>query len=502
MALTQSQRSALRHPVKWLFNPEPEQEGEIPRGELTNYTVGLMGQNMLYGMAGGKFFHFCTNVMMIDNITVGKMMGAVTLFDALNDPVAGALIDNYRFKDGRKLLPWMKLTSPPIALAAFLMFVNWGLPTQGLRVLYCIAAYVIWDILYSFQDAALWGITAAIHPASAQRARATQFADIGAMLGGFPPALLLPMISGEGAFGLGQQQVYMIFAAVLCLGGGFLAMTSLRTVERVRSLPGEEKSVWKNIGALRHNYIVLLFLAYEVLNKVCPIVTDTYVYQQLSYQVGSKTVNAGAVVLILEAITGIPGASLKFFAGKVAERVGGMKRLLVIGRVTEIIVRLLQYLVGINTLPGLILVFVLNGIKELPNNITNIAQRTMISDSVEYVEWKTGERTEGITMSVRNLMSKMSGAVEKFIQGYVLDFLQFDARLVEQNKPQNAHFKKWIWPTYILGPVIGLMISLVPILLLNYPDSLKARVESEMAERRALAAHAAGEAAVQEAVGP
>jgi len=485
MALTELQRSAIRHPIRWLFNPEPEQPGEIPRKELTSYTLGLMGQNQLYGMAGNKFFHFCTNVLMIDPRTVGRMTGAITVFDALNDPVAGALIDNFRFKDGRKLLPWIKITSLPIALAAFLLFVNWNLPTQGLRVLYCVITYVIWDILYSFQDASLWGMTAAIHPAHSQRARATQFADIGAMLGGLLPGLLLPMLSGDGAFGLTQQQVYLIFATGLCLGGGTITMTALRTNERVRSMPGEEKSVWRNIGALRHNYVVLLFLASEVLNKCCPNVTDTYIFQQLTYQVGDRTVYAGVIVTILITITGLPGAALKFFAVKIANRVGGMKRLLVIGRVTEIIVRILQYFVGIKTLPGLVLVMLLDGIKGLPNSITNIAQRTMISDSVEYVEWKTGERTEGITMAVRNLMSKMSGAVEKYIQGYVLEFLQFDAERVKQNRPQNAHFQKWVWPAFILGPVMGLVLSLIPILLLRYPDSLKARVEDEMAQRRA-----------------
>jgi len=485
-------RISRRHPIRqlfqWLFSTEPGPEGEIPRRELTNYTLGLMGQNQLYGMAGNKFFHFCTNVLMIDPLTVGKMTGATTVFDALNDPVAGALIDNYRFKDGRKLLPWIKLTSPFIAVAAFLLFVNWNLPSQNLNVLYCVVVYVIWDILYSFQDAALWGMTAAISPVSAQRARATQWADIGAMLGGLLPGLLLPMLSGDGAFGLNQQQVYLIFSTVLCLGGGFLTMASLGTTERVRSLPGEEKSVWKNIGALRHNYVLLLFLASEVLNKFAPNVTDTYIYQQLSYQVGGKTISAGLLVTILTAIAGLPGTSLKFFATKIADRVGGMKRLLIIGRVTGIVTGLLQFFVGIKTLPALVVMYVLECISGLPNSIYGIAQRTMISDSVEYVEWKTGERTEGITMSVRNLMAKMSGAVQKYIQGFCLVFLQFDAELVKQNRPQNAHFQKWIWPMFKLGPTFGLVLSLIPLLLLNYPDSLKRQVEDEMKQRRAIAA--------------
>jgi len=498
--MTEQQRSALRHPFRWLLNTEPEQPDEIPRKELTCYTLGLTGQNQLYGMAGGNwFFHFCTNVLKLSPLTVGKMTGATTVFDALNDPVAGAIIDNYRFKDGRKLLPWIKYTSPFIAVLAFMLFINWNVPSTGLMVLYCTVVYVMWDILYSFQDAALWGMTAAISNNSAQRARATQWADIGTLLGGLLPGLLLPMLGGGGAFGLNQQQVYLLFATFMCLGGGFLTMASLGTKERARALSAEiwsaeknageskapkEQSFFKSISVLRHNYVLLLFLASELLKKCSPRVTDVYIFQQLTYQIGGKIVSAAVLVPILVVITGLPGTAMKFFATKIADRVGGMKRVLLIGCVTEIVIRLLQFAIGIKTLPAFIFMYSLQTLHELPNGIYNIAMRSMISDSVEYVEWKTGKRTEGVTMSVRNLMSKMSGAIESYIQGLCLHFLQFNAANVELGLPQNAHFQKWIWPMYRLGPVLGLVFALIPILLLRYPDSLKRQVESEMAERR------------------
>jgi len=498
MALTQSQRGALRHPVRWLFNGEIDGPEEIPRKELTKFSLGLMGQNQLCGMAGSNWlFHFCTNVLMLDPVTVGKMIGAVSFFDALNDPVVGAMIDNYRFKDGRKLLPWIKITSPFIAVLAFLLFFNWNLPGAGARVIYCVVIYVLWDILYSFQDSALWGITAVISPSSAQRARATQWADIGALLGGLLPQLLLPMLSGNGAFGLSQQQVYLLFAAVLCLGGGFQVMTALGVTERVRALPGEEKaqggfgsvrSLFRNLGVLRHNYVLLLFLASEVLKNCAPNVGDAYIFQQMTYKVGGSDVPAPVLMIVVGALTMLPGTLLKPFAVKIAARVGGMKRVLLIGCLAGIASRLLRFAVGIKTLPMFVLNFVIAGIEMLPGSITNIAQRAMISDSVEYVEWKTGHRTEGITMSVKNLMSKSAWSIQRYIQGLCLGFLQYNAKNVELGRPQNAHFHQWVWPIYMLGPVMGLVLQLVPLLLLKYPDSLKAQVEDEMARRRALAA--------------
>jgi Na+/melibiose symporter-like transporter len=104
--MTDSQRRAILHPFRWLFQKESDIPGELPRRELTFYALGLWGQNHLNNMAGtNKFFLFCTNVLHLDAKLVGRMTGAVTAFDAINDPLAGALIDNHRFRDGRKLLP-------------------------------------------------------------------------------------------------------------------------------------------------------------------------------------------------------------------------------------------------------------------------------------------------------------------------------------------------------------------------------------------------------------
>jgi len=488
MTFTEQQKKAILHPIRWVLSKETDQEGEIPRRELLFYALGFMGQCQGNGMvAGDKFFHFCTNVLKLDPVAVGRMTGATTLFDALNDPAAGALIDNYRFRDGRKLLPWVKRTAPFIAVLGFLLFINWGLPSVGLRLLYSAAIYVVWDILYSFQDAAMWGMTAAISPRSDQRARAIQWADVGGLVGGVLVEFLLPMLSGNGAFGLSQQQVYFLFAFVLCFCGGFQTLFAMGTKERVRSLPeaGAGRSLWKNFGALRHNYILWLFLASEILDAVAPNLAEIYVFQQLTYQVHGKTIPAPVVVAILVSLTGIPGSVMKLFATKVAARAGGMKRMLFIGRIMDIVTRVLAYVAGIKTLPGVILVYVLEGVSTLPNGIYGIAMRSMISDSVEYVEWKTGRRTEGITMSMRNLMAKMKTAIRSFIQGWCLHFLQFNADNVELGRPQNAHFNKWAFTVFKLGPALGAALALLPLLFLKYPDSLKSQVETEMARRRA-----------------
>ena len=491
MALTdensaaEKRREALRHPIRWFNHTK---EGEIPRRELAGITGATVGQSMMFGMAGANwFFHFCTNVLMLKDTTVGKMTSAAAILDAVIDPVVGVAIDRHQFRDGRKLVPWIQRLAPFTAAAAFLLFVNWGMSGAAAKMAYCVGIFLLWDILHSFMNTSLLGLTAAISPSSAQRARTAQWVDIGVMLGAYFPELLLPMLSGSGAFGLTQRKVYLLFAAIMCLGGGALFLSAAAVTERVRAAGAAGKAnVFKSFGVLRHNHILLLFLAVDLLRAASPYVNEVFVYQQVSYQAGGRTIPAPVLVVVLTVLAGLPAASLKLAATKIAARVGGMQRVLAIAAVTDVITRVVATLIGIGSIPRLILVYVCDAVSNLPWGIYGMAQRALVSDSVDYVEWKTGQRTEGVTMSARNLTGKLCAGLRRLVIGYCLRFLGYKAENVELGIPQSAHYRKWVWPVYKLGIAGGALLSLIPILLMRYPDSLKRQVESELAERRAM----------------
>jgi Na+/melibiose symporter-like transporter len=492
VALTESQINAIKHPIKWFLEPTPpgglNPDGSIPRNELTSLSLGIMGQNHLYNMAGTeRFFNFLTNVLHIDPGIAGTMGGAITTFDAINDPIAGSLIDRHRFKNGQKLVPWIK-TAPIIAVLALLLFVNWGFESQSAKILYSIIVYVLWDCLYSFQDAAQWGLTAIISPDSRQRARATQWADIGAFLGGLLPGLLLGVLSGDGKgnflMGMSQAQIYFAAAALFCLSGGAQMLLATRVKERVPAPPPQE-DFFKNISVLRHNYVLIAFVICDVLNVLTPRISDLYMYQQQTYTVFGKEITAAWLVIILSTFTGLPGTAAKFFTTKLSDKVGGMKNILIISRIVSIATRVVAYFIGINSFPAFVIMYSLQIIDFLPNGMWGIAMRTMIADSVDYVEWKTGQRTEGITMSMYNFKSKITGAIDRFMLGRSLKWLEYDSHKIDAGQKQNDHFNKFAWPVYKLGPVIGLVLSLIPLFWLKYPDELKQRVTADLAERRA-----------------
>ena len=138
-------------------------------------------------------------------------------------------------------------------------------------------------------------------------------------------------------------------------------------------------------------------------------------------------------------------------------------------------------------------VMVLYAVMQIPAMMMDICHRSLISDSIDYVEWKTGVRNEGISFSIQNFISKMQSAVTSLIKGGILSMLHYDQTIARKYN-QNAVYIKWQWPIFMLGPVVGAVMYLIVICFVKDDKALKEQVERELKERRELRAKEKAEA--------
>ena len=73
-------------------------EGYVDNRSLFAYAAGIAGQNMHYGIISGWLFYFCNTVLKISAEAVGMITSISRLWDSINDPIIGALIDRHTFK--------------------------------------------------------------------------------------------------------------------------------------------------------------------------------------------------------------------------------------------------------------------------------------------------------------------------------------------------------------------------------------------------------------------
>lgn len=461
----------------FLFDKTTKGEGYVANRNILNYAVGLTGQNITYAYVSGWLRYFCVNILHINAQKVGFIFSASYAWDAINDPIIGAYIDRKKHRPYQKLRPYLLYLPPVIGALSALMFMNVSFNENG-KIFYILILYFIWDFFYSFQDVGLWGMIALSSPHSAERARVAQWVSIGAGAGGAVAGLFQQLRSMLIGFGVPDIRIFMIFGIVFGLFGELLSMRAYKMHELIEG--GEpEKSTLKSLTVLRHNPTLLLISAARFSLSLCPRVQNAYFFENCV-----TFMNGQQAEFLSGLLSGIPGTAATLFANKVAAKIGGMKRVLLLSQFTAIAVRIITYFIGYNSLPQFIVMNILLSIMNIPGFLMDIAHRALTSDSVDEVELKTGVRTEGVSFSMQNFVSKMQGGVSALIEGLILTKLGYDSIRRSNGLPQSNRFTKYQWPMFMLGPITGALLYLFFISFVKDDKTHKSEVERQLKERR------------------
>ena len=485
------------------FNPlfmfsREESETKVANDRLLSYSAGLVGQNMTYNFVSTRLFVYLNTILKIPSEKTGIITGVSTLWDAINDPLVGGLIDRRKHKPGQKLRPFLLWTPVLIGILVFLMFIDFGLP-EAHTIAFVLVLYLLFDVFYSLQDISIWGIAAMSSPDSNERRRVIQWISIAAGLGG-TIASLFPTFKDIVVKNsiMSEKTSYIYGAGLFAIGGMLIAMLAYRMKEKVE--PTEEAgktSVLQDILDLRHNKTLIIVCLARTVQSISLALPWEYFFetQGLAYKLGGTEISGGTAQVAYGFVMGIPGAFAMFFAVKLINKLGGNKKLLVFSEAATIIARLIAFFVGANdrflNIGSLAVVMALLGTAQIFTNMKDIAHRSLLTNSIDEVELKTGKRTEGIVFSMQNFVSKLTGAIPKFIQGYFLKWLGFDANVKVAsnqtviNAQTSARFLKYRWHHFILGPAIGSLFYLIVILFLDNDDAQHmAEVENALKEKR------------------
>lgn len=463
----------------FLFEKHAEPD-RVPNRNLLNYSIGLTGQNMTYSYVSEWLKYFCINILHIGSLKVGKIFFISYLWDAVNDPIIGAAVDRRRHKNGEKLRPYLIQLPPVVGALSAMMFFNVNFGENG-KLFYILLIYLVWDFFYSIQDVALWGMVAVSSPLSQERSRVAQWVSIGAGAGG-AVVLAFQVIRSflVNQVGLQDVQVFIIFGFLFGLGGELISMRAHKMRECVTSEKPKDKLI-ESLTILRYNKTLLLISLARLLQGVTPKVQNAYFFENLvSYKVGKKTINGQTSEVLFNLLTGVPGALAVFFATKITKKIGGMKKVLILSQIMAIALRIAAYFVGYQSIPRMLVVIILISLVNIPGSMMDIAHRSLTSDSIDYVEWKTGVRTEGISFSMQNFVSKMKTGLVSLIEGFILEKLGYDSALHAAKLKQNAVFQKWQWPLFVIGPIVGSVLYLITILFVEDDHEKRDYIEREL----------------------
>ncbi len=468
----------------------------ISKKEKISYYLGLSGQNMVYSLIGGSFFnYFLTDIALFPALAVSVMLIVMKVWDGINDPIVGSYIDKHTFKNGEKLRPFLKYTPLPVGIFTVLMFIVFSTDDDllWLRISYFIIMYICWDLAYTLQDVAIWGITSCVSPETNERDGFVQWArTIGSCVYsvlsvGIP--MVLEMIAN--ATGASMALMTIVFAVLFGLGGAMISLKCSAAQERVRVVKAQQQeSLKESFSLLFKNKMLMLVTAANLLGSLgfgANLVTYFFKYEIPADFLGENSIiGALGLTTIYSVITGLPGFIGMIFADKLKKWFKGYVNVLIMMQAANILVRVIAFFIGYEG-NNLWFALALIGLGCIPMGANSIAQTSVFCDSIDYMEWKTGKRTEGVTFSMQTMFTKISSGIMAGLAAlalHLLDYRAIDGAEVYIGT-QSAAFDKWIWPLVILTPAIASLLYIIPLLFIRYTPAQREKVETELAARRA-----------------
>lgn len=342
--------------------------------EIFGHAVAGFGQNLIYGFWSGYTMVFFTDVFGIAASAAGLIVLFSRIWDAINDPMMGAIADRTRTRWGR-YRPWFLFMALPITIFLTLNFSTPNL-SGGAKVAYAAVTYILMSMAFTGVDVPYWTLPSAMSSDPNQRgsifATSRLSTTLSALLVSIVAVPIITALSGNGT-AAGYRNAALLFG---CVGAAF--------------------------------YLVgFLFIAF------C-----------------------------------LAGSALYF----------------------------LYFLYGYKNLTG---VLVFTAIAPIPLGCLSILASTMISSTIEYMEWKTGQRNEGIISSSQTFSSKVCLAIGGGLSGLILTLSNY-----VPNQQQTVATLNVFHGTLTLAPTILFLIAIVPMLFFDLTNERYAQIVEDLKQRR------------------
>ena len=143
------------------------EQNYIPKKEKLAFSIGALGQGMIYTMMSSYISDYYLNVLQLAPMFVLLLMLLARVWDAINDPLMGVIVDRRTTKWG-KMKPYILFASIPIGVFTILMYLSPNLSKTELAV-YSAIVYVLWGMIYTMADVPFWSLPNVMTPNAAER---------------------------------------------------------------------------------------------------------------------------------------------------------------------------------------------------------------------------------------------------------------------------------------------------------------------------------------------
>ncbi len=463
--------------------------------ETLSYAVGRGAQGMNTSMTSSKYINFfLTNVLFrkLDNPmgVASRIRFFCGIFDAINDPIMGVIVDKTRTKDGQ-MRPYIKWAPLFVSLVMVLFFIGSADASPVFNIIYTTVLFIGLDVTYTAFDIPMGALAFSITPNGIERTKLFGISSIvRSVLGALPQvfvagAALLPYFKDH------TPQAYLTSAIISAIGIIFLTRFTYKNTRERAEHKEDVPSVRECFSLLFKNRPLLMLFLGNIFFVICKIA------EQVSFYFVADLMFNRQYNIFIDVVK-FPGFLVAgLLVPKIVETLGKKADSKKFYQACCIVAIILHALFAITCYNGLmnkaagesvplftgILVVLFTGLTSIPLEFKNLIQKEMEAETVDYIEWKTGTRVEGIMLSIMSFTGKIENTLSSSIGLAILGFTGY-IQHTEGSLVQNTETN---WALFLLTtvvPAIGYLLMLVPMHFYNITGDGHRQMMKDIMERR------------------
>ncbi len=364
------------------------------------FGLGTVGRDMFYSFEANALLYFLSDVLSLPLwvfLAASSVLSVLRIFDALNDPITGLVIDNIRS-------PWGKfkpaIVAGGLSSIVFFLLLYANIGTGWVFVAVFGLAYLLWDISYGVNDIAYWTLLPALTQDQAQREKNGTFARICANVG-----MYIVMVGWQPiTTALGNTpKAWFGIACVICLFyAGFMCFTIFGVKEpRMTQADEERTTIRQMLRALGKNDQLLWTTLAMALFMVGYSTTVGFAIYYMKYIFGNE-----GMYTVMVAVCGVTQLTTLGFYPALARK---LNRRQLYTLATALVIA--GYLIFFFAEISIVLVVIATMLVFVGQALIQTLMLMFLADTVEYGQWKLGKRNESITFSIQPVVNKIGGAL-------------------------------------------------------------------------------------------
>lgn len=441
------------------------------------YALGDMGGSFVNLYVDAFFLTFATYVLGVSPFFMGTLFLVARIWDAITDVIMGSIPDRWKVgKSGDKFKPYIKIAIIPLALSGIFAFLDVSSFSTGMIHVWVSVVYIFYGMAYTGASIPYGSMLAVITKDPVERTKLSRARTVGALLPAILAMGVVPLVIFDNAGNI-IPQAFLYIAIVFSILSiiSYIGMLSLST-ERIRDAEGEkpEYEFKQALVAVAKNRPLIGIMVATVgilLQGMAMGQIGTHLFKEY-YGVPQalSLMLVGSIVIILIIFP---------FAPKLVARFG-KRNIIMYSTIFSLMIFIFLFFVPIANVYLFITLFIIASVN---TGLFQVVVWAVVTDTLDYNEYKTGKRYDGTMYSIYTFSRKVGSALSSSIASYGLGIMGFVSGAASQTPEVAENIR-----TLFTGmPVIGSLIALIGIAFIYNLTGPKTEEMYAELERRRLA---------------